>query len=368
LKRLSGKELKVLGDKIALNIVPVLAHFGIEVQIFDDYVTCPCPIHGGDCPTGWTMTTDADNPYLGIWVCWTEHCEQEIDKTTGKKKYVNNPIGLIRALLSNKYDREDIPFTDAVSFAMKLVETNFEDLNKGSSKVDFTKKSLSNAERNFKRREQNKKLGHPRNKVRQSLLRPAKYFLNRGYSEEVLDAFDVGVSRNTKGVMRKRVIVPVYDDEGEVMVGYLGRWPSEEYEDYEQPKWRFSKKFYSGAWLYGYHIAKGYIEDTKIVVLVEGQGDVWRLWESGIKNSVGMFGCSITDTQLRILENSAAEKIALICDNDKAGQKARISIRKKCEGKLEVVDIMIESKDIGEMSTTEIEQKIKPQIEGLYND
>ena len=81
-----------------------------------------------------------------------------------------------------------------------------------------------------------------------------------------------------------------------------------------------------------------------------------------------MFGCSVTDTQLRILENSPAKKIALISDNDKAGQKARISIRKKCEGKLEVVDIMIESKDIGEMSIQNIRDKIRPQIEGLYND
>ena len=368
MKKLSGEELKFLSDKIALNIIPVLAHFGIEAQVFYDYVTCPCPIHGGDCPTGWSMTIDPENSYLGIWSCWTEKCQDKIDEKTGKKKYVNNPLGLIRVLLANKYERENVSFGEAISFAMNLVETNFEDLSKGSCKVDFTKKAPSSAERNFKRREQNKKLGHPRSKVRQSLLRPAKYFLDRGYSEEVLDAFDVGISRNTKGVMRKRIIVPVYDDEGEVMVGYLGRWPSEEYEDYEQPKWRFSKKFYSGAWLYGYHIAKNHIENTEVVVLVEGQGDVWRLWESGIKNSVGMFGCSITDTQLRILENSTAKKIALICDNDKAGQKARISIRKKCEGKLEVVDIMTESKDIGEMSTTEIEQKIKPQIEGLYND
>ena len=368
MKKLSGEELKFLSDKIALNIIPVLAHFGIEAQVFDDYVTCPCPIHGGDCPTGWTMTTDPENNYLGIWVCWTEHCEEEIDKTTGKKKYVNNPLGLIRALLANKYEKQNVSFGEAISFAMNLVETNFEDLSKGSCKIDFAKKGLSNAERNFKRREQNKKLGHPRSKVRQSLLRPSKYFLDRGYSEEVLDAFDVGTSRNPRGVMRQRIIVPVYDDDGEVMVGYLGRWPSEEYSKYNQPKWRFSKKFYSGAWLYGYHIARDHIENTKTVVLVEGQGDVWRLWESGVKNSVGMFGCSITDTQLRILENSSAEKIALISDNDKAGQKARISIRKKCEGKLQVIDIMIESKDIGEMSIAEIQQKVKPQIEGLYND
>lgn len=81
-----------------------------------------------------------------------------------------------------------------------------------------------------------------------------------------------------------------------------------------------------------------------------------------------MFGCSITDTQLRILETSGAKKIALISDNDKAGQKARISIRKKCVGKLAVADIMIESKDVGEMSAQEIQAKIKPQIERLYND
>ena len=368
MKKLSGKELKFLSDKIALNIVPVLAHFGMEVQVFDDYVTCPCPVHGGDCLTGWTMTTDRDNDYLGIWVCWTEHCEEEIDRLTGKKKYVNNPIGLIRTLLANKYEKENVSFGEAISFAMNLVETNFEDLTKGSSKIDFTKNSMSNAERNFKRREQNKKLGHPKEKVRNSLARPAKYFVDRGYSEEVLEAFDVGLSRNPKGAMRQRIIVPVYDDDGEVMVGYLGRWPSEDYSKYSQPKWRFSKKFYSGAWLYGYHLAKSHIEKTGVIVLVEGQGDVWRLWEAGIKNSVGMFGCSVTDTQLRILENSSAKKIALISDNDKAGQKARISIGKKCLGKLEVTDIMIESKDVGEMSAQEIQEKIKPQIERLYND
>ena len=39
MKKLSGEELKFLSDKIALNIVAVLAHFGIEAQVFDDYVT-----------------------------------------------------------------------------------------------------------------------------------------------------------------------------------------------------------------------------------------------------------------------------------------------------------------------------------------
>ena len=131
-------------------------------------------------------------------------------------------------------------------------------------------------------------------------------------------------SLDSKKQMRNRVVAPVYDDDFECMVGCVGRIM---HEDYNGRKWVNSKKFYAGAWLYGYWLSREHIKNSRMAVLVEGQGDVWRLWEAGIKNVVGMFGSGLTDTQIRILETSGATTLVLLPDNDEAGAKAIRSAR-----------------------------------------
>ena len=92
------------------------------------------------------------------------------------------------------------------------------------------------------------------------------------------------------------------------------------------PKWLNSKGFNSGACLYNYWNAKDHISETSTAILVEGQGDVWRLDEAGIYNVVGMFGCSLGGQQRLILERSGALKLVVMTDADEAGQKARDKI------------------------------------------
>ncbi len=355
MKQLSNKELKALSDKIASNIQRVLGHFGIPIQDFGEYISCACPIHDGDNPNAFTMTIDSEHSYFGIWKCWTQGCEED---------NINTPIGLIRALLSKFQDKE-ITFNEAVDFSMKLVETNFEDLVKSSNNMDFNKKSLCGIENNFKKREQNKKSGVNRSVARKALSRPAKYYLDRGYSESVLDEFDVGVCSDSRKQMRDRVVAPVYDDDFECMVGCVGRIM---HENYNGRKWVNSKKFYAGAWLYGYWLSRDYIKSSRMAVLVEGQGDVWRLWEAGIKNVVGMFGSGLTDTQIRILETSGATTLVLLPDNDEAGAKANRKIYKKCSSLFDIVTIDIDLKDVGEMTIEQINKQIKPIIEDIDND
>ena len=179
MKKLSAKELKKLSDKIATNIVSIFEDFGIEVNDFDDYISCACPIHEGDNPNAFTMTTDCDHPYFGMWKCWTQGCEEE---------NINTPIGLIRVLLSKAKD-EDVTFDDTISYCMNLVETNFESLNKEASSTSFN--SVSRIEKSLQKRNKNKQSGINRSHVRNSLQRPAQYYIERGYSKEVLDQFDV---------------------------------------------------------------------------------------------------------------------------------------------------------------------------------
>ena len=349
MKKLSNKELKKLSDKIATNIVSILERLGIEVNDFDDYISCPCPVHEGDNPNAFTMTTDCSHPYFGMWKCWTQGCEE---------RNINTPIGLVRILLS-KAKEEDVSFDDTILYCMKLTETNAEDLNKESTTIKFD--TLSAFERALQKREKNKASGITRSEVRKSLQRPAKYYIERGYSEKVLDEFDVGVCADQTKQMRGRVVAPVYDDEFKFMVGCVGRVA---HENYNGRKWVNSKQFYAGAWLYGYWLSQDYIRKNRSVILVEGQGDVWRLWEAGIKNVVGMFGSGLTDTQTRILETSGAFTLILLTDNDEAGKKARMSIRKKCERTFNILEIDLSTKDVGEMSVGQISKELKPKLEG----
>ena len=172
----------------------------------------------------------------------------------------------------------------------------------------------------------------------------------------------MGVCTDTTKQMKHRVVAPVYDDDYEFMVGCVGR--SQE-ENCNGRKWINSKSFNSGMWLYGYWLAKDKIRETRSVILVEGQGDVWRLHEAGLTNSVGMFGSSLSDAQARILETSGALNVVILSDNDSAGQKAKESITKKCERLFHIVYPEISTKDVGEMTIQQIHSELVPQLEGL---
>ena len=157
-------------------------------------------------------------------------------------------------------------------------------------------------------------------------------------------------------------MAPVYDDDHEFMIGCVGRVA---HENSNGNKWINSKHFNAGAYLYGYWLAREVIRDTKTAILVEGQGDVWRLYEAGIRNSVGMFGSSLSDGQARILETSGALNLVVLTDNDEAGEKARDSIIQKCERLFHIIFPTFSKKDIGEMSVIEIEEEVKPQLKGM---
>ena len=98
---------------------------------------------------------------------------------------------------------------------------------------------------------------------------------------------------------------------------------------------------------------------------MEGQGDVWRMHEAGLINTVGMFGSSLSDAQARILETSGALNIVILSDNDEAGRKAKESITKKCERLFHIVCPEISTKDVGEMTVEQIHSELVPQLEGL---
>ena len=153
--------------------------------------------------------------------------------------------------------------------------------------------------------------------------------------------------------MSGRAVVPIYDDAHKYMVGCIGRTLSN-----ESRKWINSKGIRTQAYLYNYWYAKSYIESTQSVILVEGPPDVWRLYEAGIYNVVGIFGSALSDEQEIILQCSGALNIGIIRHNDDAGAKAAEQIEKKCERMFNVYHFEpIESReDPGAMTVEEIDE------------
>ena len=336
-----------------------------------------CPIHGGDnrqafslYPTGYSLP--------GFWKCRSHNC-QEIFRPT--------ILGFTRGVIShskygwsNKGDRT-ISFMDAVDFVCnRIIKQRPENLKVDPdflSKHNFIAKSaiLSRINVNASK--------ITRESAISSLKIPAEYYIKRGYSQEILKKYDIGYCDNINKEMFGRIVFPVYEESYKHIIGCAGRsihpncdkcnlyhlsnsqCPTLDIERLRSSKWYNNKGFSSKSILYNYWFAKKHIEQSNIAILVEGPGDVLRLEEAGIHNSLAIFGTDLSDEQQIILESSGAMVIILLLDNDEAGQKAMLDIEKRCSRSYKIYKLPISKKDVGEMTVQEIQNEIVPILEDI---
>ena len=345
-QKIPKQKIDAICHELSERVEDLLDHLGLEYSFQDNYVCMPCPIHGGDNPTACTVYVDGDAA-KGNWYCWTHQCHEE---------YFSTLLGFIRGCLESEAD-EKVTFNKVVDFALDFLESSMENIKEKKPVSGTDRRASVIARLEKSQAEPSKKI--TRKLVRANLKIPAQYYVKRGYKKETLDKFDVGTSKNQGRAMSGRAVVPVYDDSYEFMVGCAGR----EIRKESRAKWVNSKGFNSGLNLYGYWFAKDKIKETGTVIIVEGQGDVWRLYEAGITNCVGIFGCNITDAQIIKLEYSGALNIIVLLDTDEAGIKGREKIKQKCGDlyNLHFPEIK-SSKDVGEMSVEEIQELLVPQI------
>lgn len=371
------RKLKILSDRVCDEIESLLGFFGIEYKMYSRMITMSCPIHGGDNASAINLYPEGDR-YRGNWKCRTHHCEE---------MFKSSIIGFIRGVLSHqehgwqKDGDEMVTFDDALKFAQGFVNQNIDDIkidNKTIEKSNFVN-AISYINSN---KEKNVSNFIDRIKVQKSLSIPSSYFLNRGYSESILKRYDVGDCMVDAKEMSGRAVVPVYDMDNKHMIGCTGRslyekcgncksfhnvskqCPSDN-ELWLMSKWRHSKDFKTQEHLYNYWFAKDYISKSGVAILVESPGNVWRLEEAGIHNSLAIFGSSLSDRQKMLLDISGALSLITIMDNDDAGRKATENIKKKCNKTYNIKTIEISYEDIGSMSVDQVEQTILPQIQSF---
>jgi 5S rRNA maturation endonuclease (ribonuclease M5) len=363
-----------LNDSIVDNITKILDHFNIPHHEYNNRISLACPIHGSDNPESLSISLK-DNS-RGVYKCWSNHCEEEVIERGGKQvkrgKFVTS---LIAELLKIQHNKEFSQW-EAVKWCSKFLNVQIDETNKNN--YDYVKMGRilckervltdGTVTRNF---------------VRSSLKIPSKYFIDRGFEADTLDRYDVGMCSTPKKKMYMRVVVPVYDDNYRFMVGCVGRsinsecpqcgmyhfknkpCPTNPIEKKWSEKWINSDQFNCSNYLYNYWFARDNIAKTGVAILVEGQGDVWRLEEAGYRNGLGIFGSYLNDQQKIALDALNAFNLIIATDNDEVGLKARETIKEKCERYYNLHFLNLPKKDIGELSKDEIKSLLDPILEKI---
>lgn len=369
-------KLKILSDKICDRIDDLLSYFNLEYKASGKLISMSCPIHGGDNSSAFNLYPEGEK-YRGNWKCRTHGCE-EIFKSS--------IIGFIRGVLSHqdygwtKDGEKAYSFEEAIAFSEKFLNQKVSDIKIDKKHIEKTNFVNTVSYINNKADTIGPQIGH--NQIRKSLQIPSKYFLGRGFSETILEKYDVGDCIIRGKEMANRAVVPVYDMDNKYMVGCTGRSVFEKckecncHHQNDQPcpkdkeswlmsKWRHNKDFKTQEHLYNFWFAKEYIQKLKMAIIVESPGNVWRLEEAGIHNSVAVFGSSLSYKQKILLDISGALSLVLLMDNDDAGKKAVDNIKAKCNKTYNIFAISIQYDDIASMSVDQIKHEIIPQIEKI---
>ncbi len=147
----------------------------------------------------------------------------------------------------------------------------------------------------------------------------------KGYKPDLLERAGLVIKKQNGGYydkFRGRIMFPLFDAGGRV-VGFTGRvLPGSSKEG--EPKYLNTPEteiYHKGKMLFGFHLAKQAIRESKRVVLVEGQMDQISSFISGVTETVAVGGTAITEDQVETIAR-LAEKIYISLDADTAGYVA----------------------------------------------
>jgi 5S rRNA maturation endonuclease (ribonuclease M5) len=354
--------------KIAVqHLDQIYEYFGIRSSYKNEIlVKSVCPIHGGDNNTALNMYYNGD--YKIHYKCRTHQCEEF---------FGNGFIGFIKGCLSKfryQWEKEgdkEASFKEALDFLQGFLKQDLNNLEPENINLEKLKfgglvNALSSA-------------GARGSQITGEMYRsrvdvPCQYYLDRGFSRDVLEEYDVGYCENPEKPMYERAVVPIYDNSHQFIVGCTGRSVFPKCKDcgsfhnpirkcHHFPKWFHSKGFQKEKWLYNYWKAKEYISKTGVAILVESPGNVWRLSESGIHNVVAIFGTSFNNDQKNLLDESGALSLICLMDNDEAGRKAAKKIEEQCSRLYRIYFPSFDSNDIADLSIDKVTSDIKPFID-----
>lgn len=240
---------------------------------------------------------------------------------------------------------------NAIKFVMDYEKLSYpEAIEKLASMNNFTLEYTTN-QQNFK---ENKRILENVNAFYRSRLYQNKdainYLYSRGINDAMIERFELGfapssaqtirllenekiepkeaieigiVKQNESGIYASfidRITFPIYSQSTR-LVGFGGRTISNHPAKYvNSPQ---SEIFDKSKLLYGFHLAKKKIYETKQIIITEGYLDVIMLHFAGFTNAVAVLGTALTQKHLPLLKRENISVI-LCFDGDSAGISAAI--------------------------------------------
>jgi 5S rRNA maturation endonuclease (ribonuclease M5) len=138
------------------------------------------------------------------------------------------------------------------------------------------------------------------------LVKTHNYWNKRGISSQTCDYFNMGLA--FKGQMAGRSVIPLYSESYDKIIGFTGRAIQKD----NKIRWKHIGEKQN--WLFPAN--KVEINKVRTVILLEGPADALALHECNIKNTICLFGTTISSKQLGFLIKSNPEKIIIALNNE----------------------------------------------------
>lgn len=346
----------------------------LEVEYFKNgkKLCGPCPVHEGDNPSGWSVFIDGHSA-KGNWMCHTHGCHQY--RNVNQNGFGNTMLGLVHGILSVKNPKTTL--TDAGNWLKTFLKI---DQTFKINPADVERREwLRQAATFFKSTTAHKNIATLA-QARKNLIIPSPYFVKRGYSPEILDLYSVGDCMTKGKEMYYRAVAPILSNDCNHIIGAIARslwnecpncnlWHDPKETCFvsakhikKKSKWLNSEGLTASSVLYNLWYATNIISLKRQAILVEGAGDVWKLEQAGIHNSLAILGKNFSDEQQLLLEKAGVIDIIVLLDQDDAGRQGCEAIKNKLGNFFRLSFPTISKKDVGELSISEIETEIKPLI------
>lgn len=342
MKKRKNYDLKKIKSAIYNNTELLLDSLNIKYELINGNYFFPCPIHAGsDNKKAVSISKERMT-----WRCWTRSCQEN---------HGAGIINFVQAVLSAR-STSKVDFNKTIKYICKVYTLNVkENLN---IEYDIPPNEFTEIIKIF---EPYKKLHNVADVDKINISDSCEYFVSRGFKPETLKYFSVGDCLDSDSIMKNRAIIPIHNGDNKI-VGYIGRAT----KPYITPKFLFSRGFKKTDYLYNYNRAIESISDTSALFLAEGQGDVWRLYEAGVKNCVSIFGREISPAQKHQILNMNITTLVVLTDDDQSGRESKFQIQRQFSRIFSLKFPILSKKDIGDMKVDQVQSQILTQVKGLY--
>lgn len=186
------------------------------------------------------------------------------------------------------------------------------------------------------------------------------YLRSRGLTNDTIAEYGLGVCR--RGVLAGYVAIPIDGwprENGSNPVGYIGRWPGDDFDD-EHPRYKVPHGFEISRVVYGLPQALGNSDERDPLIVVEGPFKVFHLVQCGFPNTSSCCTASVSDEQAKIL-GATGRPILLLFDGNEAGRDGarRAAERLLTRAYVRIADLP-EGIEPDDLSPTELHDIVSP--------